>query len=763
MSYPLATFRRILPLCAAVSILGLGIAAGAQVTSAVPAAIITEDFNSIVQTNVGVQANTGLSLGAWDVLTGWSAGGTNAIHDVDLDATAGKNIAVSFYNDNYIILNTGFAANTAGRTYTVSFDSGPSVWQEPTQASNATDGLIVDVMRENGTILYSSLHISGAWNGTATAQTLSSRQFSYVGDGTGVIRLKVSNIYRESGRFGGAIDNIRVEQVPTDCDPVLTTSGGNTIAKFATMGTCNWTVPSGITSVEALLVGGGGGGGSDVGGGGGGGQVLSTTVNVSGVVPIVVGAGGVYGWNRMYASTASGKTGGRSSIGASAVALGGSGGNGRLNSNLNPDGTANNTGFTGGGGPYQDCDECRRGTTGVGGVLYKGGDGTGNGGGGGGGAGGAGVSRIDGEPVTATGGIGVTSSLSGTAVTYGGGGGGGGYPSNVAPGLGASGGGGNGVSPYNQFGEPGVNGLGGGGGGASSDGSQWGHGGMGGSGVVIIKYGTPAPTTTSTSSTSVPVTTTTRPVATTTTVPAAVTIDIQAPVTTVAQGQASVATIAPGGVKTPASPLTTVVASNLPTTTSSLAPVQQSSITLAPPKIPAVKTGESALDLGGEKAPVAITRENNTVVIRSGALSATLSGLGTEGATSPLDKDGNLQLEPGDIIRINVGGFKPGSEVDVWFFSTPIHLGSTKVGADGTVSGAFKVPAKIEDGSHRIAITAKLENGKQATFTLGVRVGEMATTSTLTRILIAIPITLAIGFGLILPTQIRRRRRTLTA
>lgn len=765
----MSSLRRLLTIGATASILGLGLVAGTQGTSAVSAVIFSEDFNSITQTNIGVQVHTGLSLGAGDVLTGWSGGGLHAIHDVDLDASTGKDIAVSFYNDNYILLNAGFAANVAGRTYTVSFDSGPSVWQDTSQASNESDGLIVDVFRENGTILYSSTHVSGAWNATATAQTLTSRQFSYVGDGTGPVRLKVSTIFREAGRFGGAIDNIRVELVPSNCDPVITTSGDFTIAKFTMIGTCNWTVPSGVTSIEALLVGGGGGGGSDVGGGGGGGQVVSATVNVSGVVPIVVGAGGVFGWNRMTNSTASGKTGGRSSIGTATHALGGSGGNGRLNSNLNADGTANNTGFTGGGGPYQDCEECRRGTVGTGGSAYKGGDGTGYGGGGGGGAGGAGEDRRDGTAGTGIGGAGVTNSLSGAPVTYGGGGGGGGYPNFVVVGLGGAGGGGNGPSAYNQFGESGVNGLGGGGGGASSDGSEWGHGGMGGSGVVIVKYRTPIvvvttttelPITTTTTTTAPSVTTTTTRPVTTTTVPAAVTIDIQAPVTTVAQGQASIATIPSGGLRVSSSPTSTVATSNPPSTTTPLAPVQQSSVALAPPTIPDVETGESSVELEGVKAPVAITRENNTVVIRSGALSATLSGLGRDGSTSSLDDEGNLQLEPGDVIRINVGGFKPGSNVDVWFFSTPVHLGSTKVGDDGTVSGAFTVPTKIEDGSHRIAITAKLENGKQATFTLGVRVGEIETTSTLTRILIAIPIAMAIGFGLILPTQIRRRRRS---
>jgi hypothetical protein len=60
-------------------------------------------------------------------------------------------------------------------------------------------------------------------------------------------------------------------------------------------------------------------------------------------------------------------------------------------------------------------------------------------------------------------------------------------------------------------------------------------------------------------------------------------------------------------------------------------------------------------------------------------------------------------------------------------------------------------------------ISAKLVNGKSTTFTLGILVGKISQTSTLTRVLIAIPISLAIGFGFLLPTQLRRRRKSSNA
>jgi hypothetical protein len=249
-----------------------------------------------------------------------------------------------------------------------------------------------------------------------------------------------------------------------------------------------------------------------------------------------------------------------------------------------------------------------------------------------------------------------------------------------------------------------------------------------------------------------------------------VVIDIQVPVNTVAQGQESVATIAPTvstvapsvvvATTTTVANVNSAEAKNTPTT--SVAPIAAPTNSVVAPVIPRLSTGESALDVGGVKTKVDMTRENNQLVISSGSLRAVLSGLDDKGATRALDADGNLRLSGGDVVKLNVGGFKPGSTVDIWLFSTPQRLGTAKVGADGRMSGAFTIPKNVEEGSHRIAITAKLPNGKSATFTLGIAVGEIARTSTLTRVLIAIPIVLAIGFGLILPNQMRRRRKTVT-
>jgi hypothetical protein len=268
---------------------------------------------------------------------------------------------------------------------------------------------------------------------------------------------------------------------------------------------------------------------------------------------------------------------------------------------------------------------------------------------------------------------------------------------------------------------------------------------------TVVGSAIPAPTTT-----------------TTTTAAPVLSIVIQAPVTTVAQGQASVATLAPTTTTLPVLGANGVIVSTTTTTaplrvvaTTTTLPRIATTTTLGPPVVAKVSAGQTAVQVDGVKTDATVTRENNRMVVTAGSLSATLSGVDKAGKTSPLDSDGNIHLTGGDVIRISVGGFKTGSLVEVWLFSTPTKLGSAVVGADGAINGLFTIPMGVKSGSHRVVISAKLPNGKPTTFTLGILVGEISTTSTLTRVLIAIPITLAIGFGFLLPTQLRRRRKTL--
>jgi len=245
-----------------------------------------------------------------------------------------------------------------------------------------------------------------------------------------------------------------------------TTDGNFKVHTFTSNGT--FTVISGSETGAYLVVGGGGGGGFRRGGGGGGGGVLynASYALSPGNYSVVVGphgVGGVQGVNNGY-----GGSGGASSF--NGISASGGGGGAQA-------GFVGNPGGSGGGGSD--------GTLGG-----AGSPGQGNAGGAGenvfhnaGGGGGAGSAGQDAGNNGGNGGSGLSSSISGTSVTYGCGGGGDAFQGN--PGAGCPDGGGRGGSDFFGWdGQPGTDGLGEGGGGGKDDV----EGGNGGSGVVIVRY-----------------------------------------------------------------------------------------------------------------------------------------------------------------------------------------------------------------------------------------------------------------------------------
>ena len=282
------------------------------------------------------------------------------------------------------------------------------------------------------------------------------------GGGTSGIVTQADNVF--------TITPTTTEAYAGDFEITFTASDGVNLATSASTFSLSWGTPT-----EYLIVAGGGGGGSVNAGGGGGGYAQTGTVSLitSTTYNITVGAGGGPIAN-----------GGNSSIAGTNIAtilsLGGGNGGGGIGGN----------GGTGGGG---------QGGANAGGIGSQGGNGgfgpsvSGqNPGGGGGGTTGNGADGVSG--LAGAGGTGISSSISGTLITYGGGGGGGIQQSGVG-GAGNDGGGNGGTGP-SSTGAAGSSNRGGGGGGGG--GSSPGTGGSGGSGVVILRYPDTNPAATST-------------------------------------------------------------------------------------------------------------------------------------------------------------------------------------------------------------------------------------------------------------------------
>jgi hypothetical protein len=115
---------------------------------------------------------------------------------------------------NALTLKSGISANEDGRKYQVSVAAGPSVWAGASQATANGDGLLLQVLRKDGTMLAWHVHRSDAWSGKADAQKFEAVSFAYSGDGSGDVTLHItSSDY--TGRFGGAIDDLTIRDSAT--------------------------------------------------------------------------------------------------------------------------------------------------------------------------------------------------------------------------------------------------------------------------------------------------------------------------------------------------------------------------------------------------------------------------------------------------------------------------------------------------------------------------------------------------------------------
>jgi hypothetical protein len=262
----------------------------------------------------------------------------------------------------------------------------------------------------------------------------------------------------------------------------VVSSGGYKYHTFTSSGT--FTVTSGTTSVDFLVVAGGGGGGSRHGGGGGaGGYQTGSYTAVAGNYTVTIGAGGV----GAVKDTTGAANGGNSSVFGTTSTGGGLGPGYTITTNPGNGGSgggAANKGsgsFTGGSGTAGQGNDGGDVTSGGANWAAAGGGGATTAGGGS--TGGTGVSGGNGGTGSNSVSTWATATSTGDSGYYAGGGGGSGSHGNGSGGSGGSGGGGDGVALNEGNANDGTVNTGGGGGGSRDY-----NGGAGGSGIVIIRY-----------------------------------------------------------------------------------------------------------------------------------------------------------------------------------------------------------------------------------------------------------------------------------
>jgi hypothetical protein len=152
---------------------------------------------------------------------------------------------------------------------------------------------------------------------------------------------------------------------------------------------------------------------------------------------------------------------------------------------------------------------------------------------------------------------------------------------------------------------------------------------------------------------------------------------------------------------------------------------------------------------------------NNQLVFNAGGFTVTLAGMKADGTIIPLSSDGLLEVQRGDTFRLDATGFAPGSKVDIWMFSKSTLMATITVGADGLVKSSFVVPKSMKDGLHHLVMVGVDKAKAEAKFEVGMNVGVPAKQWWASRVLLLVPLAIAVFIGLWLPTTVRRRKRRL--
>jgi len=191
-----------------------------------PNATFSDDFGNFTDGNFnGGQFQSGLVVAFGGNLADWDKAGGGVVHVVDRANVFGTgnnppDFAVMVWEDNVITQVAALpGSNVSGTLYAVTFDAGPGVYQAPNQATGATDGILIEVLRGDDTVLASHTHLPGEWAGFPT---LVGARFEYIGEGSGDIRLRIGPSSPGSGRFGGTIDNVSI--TPASAIPLQITS-----------------------------------------------------------------------------------------------------------------------------------------------------------------------------------------------------------------------------------------------------------------------------------------------------------------------------------------------------------------------------------------------------------------------------------------------------------------------------------------------------------------------------------------------------------
>ncbi len=171
---------------------------------------LTESFDSAKGTAHKPQRDTRLPLMHTGSVAGWQhSAGNHDLRCVNRGTKAQADWAVMVGGET-TLSSPKFNANRAGKSYQVRLEVSPTVYLSTKEATQASDLLVLEVLREDGVVLKRFEYSAGAW---ARKMDFKPVAFDYQGDGSGLVSVRLSSKDKSAGRFAGAIDTLSVSVV----------------------------------------------------------------------------------------------------------------------------------------------------------------------------------------------------------------------------------------------------------------------------------------------------------------------------------------------------------------------------------------------------------------------------------------------------------------------------------------------------------------------------------------------------------------------
>ncbi len=93
------------------------------------------------------------------------------------------------------------------------------------------------------------------------------------------------------------------------------------------------------------------------------------------------------------------------------------------------------------------------------------------------------------------------------------------------------------------------------------------------------------------------------------------------------------------------------------------------------------------------------------------------------------NSQGVMQISHGDTLKLEATGLQPGSEIEVWFFSTPKLLGTVIVDLNGNAKAEFIIPSNLHVGKHTAQVDGVDGSGTEVSVNTAVLIAEETSTS----------------------------------